>query len=228
MAFKKLELKSRSLRRILSLVGLLIGIIYFSFLLLRYWDVLLSYVNVEKQVANWGRQLSTANVINFCVLILLTALGSAIPFLSNSVLAVFNGVVFGPWIALVMNVLANTLGNFFVLRVLKIVNITEREKNFSDKMAILKQVDNPYVAVSLGYMIPVFPTLLVNYLVTEIQLPLKKWLPCVAIGIFPTSCLYAFGGDAIINGNVKRLLLLFVLAGIVYLLVRKYTIKQKT
>ncbi|MFC3932814.1 VTT domain-containing protein [Streptococcus dentapri] len=227
MNFKKIDLKDRSLRRIFSLLGILVGIIYFSFLLVRYWPIILDFINVEKQVANLGRQLSSANLVNFCVLIILTALGSAVPFLSNAVLAVFNGVVFGPGLALLMNLTANTLGNFLVLKILKLINITEREKSFSDKLDILKKMDNPYLAIILGYMLPIFPTLLVNYLITEWQLPLKKWLPCVLVGVFPTSCLYAFGGDAIINGNIKRILILIVLAVLAYLLIRNLLFRKR-
>ncbi|MFC2400370.1 MAG: VTT domain-containing protein [Streptococcus sobrinus] len=220
MPFKKINLNSRSLRHLLASLGLLIGLIYLGFFAYRYWDALSNFFNVEKQVVSFGRQFSTANIFNFCVLILLTALGSAVPFLSNAVLAVFNGVVFGPWLGLVMNLLANSLGNFLSLKILSKFNITDREKSFSDKLEVLQKIDNPYLAISLGYMVPIFPTLLVNYLVTESKLPLKKWLPCVLVGVFPTSCLYAFGGDAILKGNIKRILVLLVLGLLVYGLVK--------
>ncbi|MGT2894015.1 VTT domain-containing protein [Streptococcus downei] len=226
MPFKKINLKSRSLRYLLASLGLLIGLIYLGFFAYRFWDNLSDFFNVEKQVVSFGRQFSTANLFNFCVLILLTALGSAVPFLSNAVLAVFNGVVFGPWLGFVMNLLANSLGNFLSLKLLSKITITEREKSFSDKLDFLKKINNPYLAISLGYMVPVFPTLLVNYLVMEMNLPLKKWLPCVLIGVFPTSCLYAFGGDAIIKGNIKRILVLLVLTLLVYLVV-KWMLKRK-
>ncbi|EFQ58038.1 hypothetical protein HMPREF9176_1958 [Streptococcus downei F0415] len=51
-------------------------------------------------------------------------------------------------------------------------------------------------------------------------------MPCVLIGVFPTSCLYAFGGDAIIKGNIKRILVLLVLTLLVYLVV-KWMLKRK-
>ncbi|EFQ58015.1 SNARE-like domain protein [Streptococcus downei F0415] len=177
MPFKKINLKSRSLRYLLASLGLLIGLIYLGFFAYRFWDNLSDFFNVEKQVVSFGRQFSTANLFNFCVLILLTALGSAVPFLSNAVLAVFNGVVFGPWLGFVMNLLANSLGNFLSLKLLSKITITEREKSFSDKLDFLKKINNPYLAISLGYMVPVFPTLLVNYLVMEMNLPLKNGCP---------------------------------------------------
>ena len=102
----------------LASLGLLIGLIYLGFFAYRFWDNLSDFFNVEKQVVSFGRQFSTANLFNFCVLILLTALGSAVPFLSNAVLAVFNGVIFGPWLGLVMNLMANSLGNFLSLKIL--------------------------------------------------------------------------------------------------------------
>lgn len=227
MSLKKINLRGRSLRRLIALLGLVIGLFYLSFFLYRYRDNLSAFFNLEQQVLSLGRQFSSANAVNFCVLILLTALGSAVPFLSNAVLAVFNGVVFGPWLGLLMNLIANSLGNFLALKILSKITIIEREKSFSEKLDFLKKIDNPYLAISLGYMVPIFPTLLVNYLVIELDFPLKKWWPCVLVGVFPTSCLYAFGGDAILKGNIKRVFILLVLALLVYLLARTYINKRR-
>lgn len=227
MSFKKINLKGQSLRRLIALSGLVVGLFYLSFVLFRYRDNLNSFFNLEQQVLSLGRQFSSANAVNFCVLILLTALGSAVPFLSNAVLAVFNGVVFGPWLGLLMNLIANSLGNFLALKILSKITIIEREKSFSEKLDFLKKIANPYLAISLGYMVPIFPTLLVNYLVIELNFPLKKWLPCVLVGIFPTSCLYAFGGDAILKGNIKRLIILLLMALIVYFLVKAVVSKKR-
>ncbi|EHI75435.1 membrane protein [Streptococcus criceti] len=227
MSLKKINLRGRSLRRLIALLGLVIGLFYLSFFLYRYRDNLSAFFNLEQQVLSLGRQFSSANAVNFCVLILLTALGSAVPFLSNAVLAVFNGVVFGPWLGLLMNLIANSLGNFLALKILSKITIIEREKSFSEKLDFLKKIDNPYLAISLGYMVPIFPTLLVNYLVIELDFPLKKWWPCVLVGVFPTSCLYAFGGDAILKRNIKRVFILLVLALLVYLLARAYINKRR-
>ena len=48
----------------------------------------------------------------------------------------------------------------------------------------------------------------------------KNFILLVAVGMFPTSALYAFGGDALFKGNYTRLLGLVVLIVIILLLTR--------
>lgn len=47
----------------------------------------------------------------------------------------------------------------------------------------------------------------------------KNFILMVAVGMFPTSALYAFGGDALFKGNT-RLLVIVVLIVIILLLTR--------
>lgn len=39
----------------------------------------------------------------------------------------------------------------------------------------------------------------------------KNFILMVAVGMFPTSALYAFGGDALFKGNYTRLLVIILL-----------------
>ncbi len=68
----------------------------------------------------------------------------------------------------------------------------------------------------MGYMIPVIPSALVNYAVVQMKVSRQRFLAMVIIGMLPTSYLYAFGGDAIIKGDLKRIIaaLLIIVVGI--------------
>src|SRR5699024_11693675 len=66
---------------------------------------------------------------------------------------------------------------------------------------------------------PVVPTILINYHVAEEKLPWRKWLLYVTIGVAPSSLIYALGGDAVIVGNVRRLIVLGVIIALGYVLV---------
>ena len=63
----------------------------------------------------------------------------------------------------------------------------------------------------LGYMIPVIPTLLINYHVAKIKLPWRRWVLYVTIGVLPSSLLYALGGDAVVAGNLRLIIVLLVI-----------------
>lgn len=214
------ELREPFLRRLLTGLAIFFAILYVGWALSRYWDVLLGLFQPKKNLTHLTQQFSHANALDFVVLTLLTALGSAVPFLSNGVLAIFNGVVFGPWLALVMNLGANILGNWIMIKVLDRIQLVGHEQKFSRQLAVLERLNQPYLATCIGYMVPIFPTLLVNYLVIKANLEPRYWLVSVAVGVFPTSCLYAFGGDAIVKGNFRLLLILLGAALLIYLIGR--------
>ena len=71
----------------------------------------------------------------------------------------------------------------------------------------------------LGYMIPIMPTILVNYHVAETKLSWRKLLLYITIGVAPSSFVYALGGDAVVAGNLKRIVVLLVIVAVVYLVV---------
>ena len=75
-------------------------------------------------------------------------------------------------------------------------------------------------------MIPVVPTILINYHVAEEKLPWRKWLLYVTIGVAPSSLIYALGGDAVIAGNVRRLIVLGVIIALGYVLVTQLTTRN--
>jgi uncharacterized membrane protein YdjX (TVP38/TMEM64 family) len=63
----------------------------------------------------------------------------------------------------------------------------------------------------ISFMVPIIPSIIVNYACAQEKMNLKQFLPLVIIGMLPTSFLYAFGGDAIFRGNIKRLVVDVVL-----------------
>lgn len=64
---------------------------------------------------------------------------------------------------------------------------------------------HPSLGMTLGFMVPVIPSVLVDYTAARLDTPANKFLSMVIVGMFPTSFIYAFGGDAIFNGDFKKL-----------------------
>src|SRR5699024_11578689 len=65
--------------------------------------------------------------------------------------------------------------------------------------------NHPYLCMILGFMVPVIPSVLVDYTAARVETQSNKFLSMVIVGMFPTSFIYAFGGDAIFNGDIKKL-----------------------
>ena len=128
-------------------------------------------------------------------------------------------VGYGPYIGFGMNLLGNVLGNFIFIKLLNVVDITDSENKLKKRFSGIQALENKNYGIILGYMIPVVPTILINYHVAEEKLPWRKWLLYVTIGVAPSSLIYALGGDAVIAGNVRRLIVLGVIIALGYVLV---------
>ncbi|MDP5864762.1 TVP38/TMEM64 family protein [Streptococcus mutans] len=223
---KRIHVRYKQIRRFFLLLGLVIIAAYVAFVLYRYWEHWLLLSNPQKAIENFEQQFRSENLFNFLVLTVLTSLTAAIPFLSSSVLSVFNGVVFGPWIGVLMNTIGNILGHFFLIQMMSRVDLTERDSKFNHHLESLSQIKNPYLALTLGYMIPFIPSFLVDYMVLDTKIPWHRWLPCLTLGVIPTSILYAFGGHAIIAGNMKQLILIVLLALILLAIYKRFEKKK--
>lgn len=144
------------------------------------------------------------------LLVALTAIMCAIPGVPNSVIGIFIGVCFGPWLGVLMNVVGNITGNLIVIMILRKFGPSKKAKDSRDIIKNISQMKRPIVGITVGYMVPVIPSVLVNFTAVKLKLPLKSLLLAVTIGVLPTSFLYAFGGDALLKGNTKIAILSIV------------------
>lgn len=218
---KKVKYGYDELRRFLVLFGVVLVLGYFILYVIGHWVLLVRFweSNSQAEINRVISQLRHKTILNFVVLVILTAVTTAIPFMSNAVFAIFNGVVYGPYIGFGMNLLGNVLGNFIFIKLLNVVDITDSENKLKKRFSGIQALENKNYGIILGYMIPVVPTILINYHVAEEKLPWRKWLPYVTIGVAPSSLIYALGGDAVIAGNVRRLIVLGVIIALGYVLV---------
>lgn len=222
-----LRIKHRKLLYCLSIVGIALAVLLIYIIFKNNEANYLRFFDPQTDKDILKQTFRDRGPFNAILLILLTAVTSAVPALSSSVICIFNGVCYGPVIGLVMNVIGNALGNLAV-----VIFFTKFDKDHIDKkvkkrhpnriLEALSHFKNKMVALILGYMIPIIPSFLVNYMGVRLNLGLKKQLLCILAGILPTSFLYAFGGDAIFKGNDLRLLIsavlitLLVISGIVF------------
>lgn len=149
-------------------------------------------------------------------LLALIAILNAIPGLSNSVVCILAGLCYGPWIGLLINWVGNMLGNSIIMLLIEKIDFSHHFKQ-NKILNFLMQQDHPLVGLTIGFMIPFIPSILVNYACGRLKVTWKRYLPMVAIGMLPTSYLYAFGGDAIFHGDAKKII--GVVIGIAILLV---------
>lgn len=149
-------------------------------------------------------------------LLALVTILNAIPGLSNSLVCILAGLCYGPWIGLMINWIGNVLGNSIIIMLIKKIDFSHHFKQ-NKILNFLMHQNHPLVGLTIGFMIPFIPSILVNYACGRLKVTWKRYLPMVIIGMLPTSYLYAFGGDAVFHGDVKKII--GVIIGIVILLV---------
>lgn len=161
---------------------------------------------------------------NIILFIAVLAIGSAIPGMPISAVAILTGVCFGNWIGFGINIAGIFLGNLLAVYILDKFPHKVKPSRFRPLADHLKNMNHPRLGLSIGYAIPMLPTLLVNYASIEMRMSLKNRALCIIIGSLPVSFLYAFGGNALILGNIKTVIIIVIL---ILLLISLYEIVRR-
>lgn len=182
----------------------ILGIILFSIMIwYQYSDIIqnfFSYTFDRETLIDLLRHQGRHNAILFIAII---AIGSAIPGVPIAAVAILSGVCFGRWLGFGVNVIGAVIGNMLAINILGSFPHKVRPSRFRPLADKLKNMHHPRLGLSIGYAVPMLPTLLVNYAAIEMKLSWRNKLICIFLGSLPVSFLYAFGGDELIFGNIK-------------------------
>ncbi|MDR3241902.1 MAG: VTT domain-containing protein [Lactobacillaceae bacterium] len=151
------------------------------------------------------------------ILMAMIAIASAIPGFPAAILSVIAGICFGPLLGFLIIFAGSVAGNLSSVYLLaKVEDQSSRHQGPRYQRIVdwLHGLKHPQVGLILGYMIPAIPTALVNYAMDELKLTNRKKVFSIAIGAVPTSVLYTFGGDALLKGNYRRLIIVGVILAI--------------
>ena len=222
-------MKERKLSKTWLIVGAIILAVIVLYFIYRTYkpeiDLLLDFNAHNK--AKLLHMIRSHGFTDIFLLVALIGILNAIPGMSNSVVCIFAGLCYGPIVGFLINWVGNILGNSTVMSIIRKINLSKRVKK-NKILHYLLQQKHPLIALTIGVMIPVIPSVLVNYAGARLNVSRKHYLAMVTVGMAPTSFLYAFGGDAIFKGNIRRLIgvaiAILILIGC-YLLVRKISNK---
>lgn len=191
-------------------------------------NLLLHPVPHEKEILL--RMIRAHGFTNSLLLLVLIATLNSIPGLSNSVVCIFAGLCYGPLFGFIINWMGNVLGNCIVMSLIRKIDISKKFKQHK-LLKFLMDQKHPLIGLTIGFMIPVIPSVLANYAGARLNVSRKQYLMMVLVGMAPTSFLYAFGGDAIFKGDLTRIISAVICIAIligVYLVIRKAIEQRKT
>ncbi len=233
LIIKKVEytMKKKTLnKKLLIALGVLLAIIIVIFVYQNYKpeiDVLIHPVPHEKEILL--HMIRAHGIANSLLLLGLIAVLNSIPGLSNSVICILSGLCYGPFFGFIINWMGNVLGNCIVMSLIRKINFSKRVKQYKLIKSLMHQ-KHPLIGLTIGFMIPVIPSILVNYAGAQLNVNRRQYMAMVLVGMAPTSFLYAFGGDAIFRGSLKRIIsaaiCILILIGI-YLIVKKIDDEHK-
>ncbi|MBC1800365.1 TVP38/TMEM64 family protein [Listeria booriae] len=204
----------------LILLGLILAVLLGYVLYKDYYADFMLFLDPKADRAHLMASIRDHKLKDALLLVALTAVMCAIPGVPNSVIGVFIGVAFGPWLGLLMNVTGNLIGNLIVILLLRRFGLSNKAKDPRDIMKSISHMKRPAVGISLGYMVPVIPSVIVSYTAVKLKIAFKSLLLAVTVGVLPTSFLYAFGGDALLKGNTKIAIISIVCVVLLVFLVR--------
>lgn len=203
--------KSKNRGTILIIVGIILAL---GGLWIIYQDFkpeigLLLHLNAHNK-AKLMVMMRSHGLPDMLLLILLVVILNSIPGLSNSVICLFAGLCFGPWVGLAINWTGNILGNLTVYSLLSKLTLPEKFTH-NRLLTNLHNSAHKKLRIIISFMVPIIPSIIVNYACAQEKMNFKQFLPLVMLGMLPTSFLYAFGGDAIFRGSIKRIVVVVVL-----------------
>ena len=125
-------------------------------------------------------------------------LSLAIFGVSSSIFCIFVGLLYGPLLAIPMNIIGNTK------RMEKLLNYDEYFKH-------------RFIGIFLAFSIPFIPSALVNYAYVQMKLPTRTRILAPLIGMTPLSVIYAVSGDLLLNCRPIRLPLVAILVLLLFI-----------
>lgn len=204
---------------LLILLGIVFAVLLGYILFKDYYADFALLFNAEADRTRLMENIRNHKLKDALLLILLTAVMCAIPGVPNSVIGILIGVSYGPWLGAAMNVTGNVLGNAMGISLLHVFGLSKNTKDHGRIINDISHMKHPAVGVTIGYMVPIIPTFLVNITAVKLNLRAFQLFLAISMGVLPTSFLYAFGGDALFQGNHQRAVLTIASVAVLFLLI---------
>lgn len=139
--------------------------------------------------------------LDFILLFALMTITDAIPGLPGSVIGVMSGVFLGRQLGFLINVTGMVCGNTLSMLIIKHFGLSKSSKKHHKIVSMIMNMRHPILGLTIGYAVPMIPTVFANYTATKLHLQWYQLLTCMLIGAIPSAWLYACGGDAFLRGH---------------------------
>ena len=150
-------------------LGIILAVGVIGLLLRDYYPQIHQFFNPQNDRMYLKQAFRHHGIKDACLLIILTAILTAIPGAPVAVVCIFNGVLYGPWMGILMNLGGYVLGNLLVVYLLAHFNFIKHSQRFKNQMASFKRFKDPALAIILGYALPMIPSSFTSYMASSLR-----------------------------------------------------------
>ena len=155
-------------------------------LLNNFIPLIKEWTNAKHDQAFLREVFKQANFQNALILLSLMILSSAIPGVSSSIFCIFVGLLYGPLLAIPMNIIGNTFGNLTSFEILRRLEKPEKSKRMEKLLNYIENFKHRFIGVApVSIVYAVSGDLLLN--IRPIRMPLVAVL---AILLFISLVIY--------------------------------------
>lgn len=151
----------------------------------------------RQTLINILRQYGSLDIILLFALMTVT---DAVPGFPGSLIGVVSGVFLGRRLGFLINVAGMVCGNILSMLVIQHFGLSKSSKKHGKIITMIMNMRHPVLGLTIGYAVPMIPTVFANYTATKLHLKWHQLIMCMIIGAIPSAWLYACGGDAFLRG----------------------------
>jgi uncharacterized membrane protein YdjX (TVP38/TMEM64 family) len=198
-----------------SVIGLsaVLGILLIGLLLHHYWPALHLLRQPAFNRATFIHAFRGRGWVAAFPLALLLMAVTIIPGAPNSMIAIVSGICLGAPLGFVVNVIGLSLGNAIGALMVDRIEDHHQAKHQSRLLNDLLKMRHPRLGVMLGYSVPFVPNTLVHLAAAQLAIKRPQLDQLIVLGSLPSAFFYAFGGDAVLHFDLKRVLIAVILIG---------------
>lgn len=211
---------------ILKYLAIIIAVLFFYILFMDYWPEIKMMFNPATR-GTAIQEIRDHGVVDAVLLIFLLYILTLIPGAPVAVVGVISGICFGKWFGIIINIIGLSAGNLGTAKIVSSFKGMSKKYKDNKYAQHFKNLKHPLLGLIIGYSIPIIPTYLVSFQANQDKerFTSKDVKIATVLGSVPISVIYSLGGDTILQGSFKKLMVLLaiivIFALIVYFMVKR-------
>lgn len=215
----KVEEEKKKEKKVFQIISVAIVVTLMIIGTIIIWPYIQKMKN-EAYRENFIDKIQDLGIWGAIVLVLITAFQVILAFIPGEIVELMAGIMYGPWIGLIICLVGITLGCFIVYYLVKLLgrNFVDKVVNidaFEKKWKFIGNVKRLEVIIFSITLIPGIPKDFIAFIIPFTKIKLRRYLVLNAIARIPSILSSTYFGSSILKGNYKTGIIIFAAQGIV-------------